>query len=131
MKTKRTEMTVPTIGFNVETITLCKGMDVTVWDVGGLFFIIDSNDRERVAEAKEALYGILESESMANVPLVVIANKQDLPNAMGPIELEKALDLSSLTNRKWMIQKTCAIKGDGLTEAMKEMARLIKEQNKK
>lgn len=35
MKTKRTEMTVPTIGFNVETITLCKGMDVTVWDVGG------------------------------------------------------------------------------------------------
>ena len=27
--------TIPTIGFNVETVSPCKGLTFTVWDVGG------------------------------------------------------------------------------------------------
>lgn len=29
--------TIPTIGFNVETINLPKGLEFTLWDVGGVF----------------------------------------------------------------------------------------------
>ena len=46
----------------------------------GLLYIIDSNDRERMAEAREELCGILENDEMRNVPLIVVANKQDLPS---------------------------------------------------
>lgn len=42
-------------------------------------FVVDSNDRDRLAEAKEELHGILDSDEMRGVPVVVIANKQDLP----------------------------------------------------
>ena len=58
-------------GFNVETVEY-KNISFTVWDVGGqdkirplwkhyfqntqgLIFVVDSNDRERVAEAQDEL----------------------------------------------------------------------------
>uniref|UniRef100_A0A673L7H6 ADP-ribosylation factor 4-like n=1 Tax=Sinocyclocheilus rhinocerous TaxID=307959 RepID=A0A673L7H6_9TELE len=64
--------TIPTIGFNVETVEY-KNICFTVWDVGGqdkirplwrhyfqntqgLIFVVDSNDRERVAESRPALH---------------------------------------------------------------------------
>ena len=63
--------TIPTIGFNVETVEY-KNICFTVWDVGGqdkirplwrhyfqntqgLIFVIDSNDRERITEAQDEL----------------------------------------------------------------------------
>jgi small GTP-binding protein len=63
--------TIPTIGFNVETVEY-KNICFTVWDVGGqdkirplwrhyfqntqgLIFVVDSNDRERIVEAQEEL----------------------------------------------------------------------------
>ena len=41
--------------------------------------MVDSADRERMFEAREELFGILESDEMRGVPVVVVANKQDLP----------------------------------------------------
>jgi len=63
--------TIPTIGFNVETVEY-KNICFTVWDVGGqdkirplwrhyfqntqgLIFVVDSNDRERIQEGAEEL----------------------------------------------------------------------------
>ena len=46
----------------------------------GLIYIVDSNDRERLQEARDELHGILDSDEMRGVPVVVIANKQDLPS---------------------------------------------------
>ena len=59
------------VGFNVETVEY-KNICFTVWDVGGqdkirplwrhyfqntqgLIFVVDSNDRERISEAKDEL----------------------------------------------------------------------------
>ena len=42
--------------------------------------MIDSNDPERIAEAREELEGILRFPDMETVPIVIIANKQDLPS---------------------------------------------------
>lgn len=41
-------------------------------------FVVDSTDRERMSQAREELFHILESDEMKHVPLVIIANKQDL-----------------------------------------------------
>jgi len=67
--------TIPTIGFNVETVEY-KNICFTVWDVGGqdkirplwrhyfqntqgLIFVIDSNDRDRINEAEKELLSMV------------------------------------------------------------------------
>ena len=141
--------TIPTIGFNVETVSPCRGITFTVWDVGGqykirplwrhyfndvdgMFYIIDSTDVDRVNESCEELHGILENESMHGVPIVVIANKQDLPNALSCSELVTRLRLEklNLTRNNWFIQNACAVNGEGIVESMKQMSDMIKYKRK-
>merc|ERR1719245_1070090 len=67
--------TIPTVGFNVETVE-CKNISFTVWDIGGqdkirkvwrhyylgtagVIFIIDSNDRDHIEDAREELTKML------------------------------------------------------------------------
>ncbi|XP_071164208.1 uncharacterized protein [Mytilus edulis] len=139
--------TIPTIGFNVETVSPVKGVSFTVWDVGGqekirrlwqhyyqntegLMYIVDSNDKERLSEAKDELDGILNSDEMRGVPVVVLANKQDLPRSMSPSEVADGLGLPKMTGRKWYIHGACATTGEGIFESMKEMANLVKNNKK-
>jgi ADP-ribosylation factor protein 1 len=142
-------VTIPTIGFNVETVSPCRGVSFTVWDVGGqykirrlwqhyyqnsdgLFYVIDSTDTQRIEESAEELHGILESDSMHGVPVVIIANKQDLPKALTCSQLVEKLNLSKLsqTRNTWFIQQASAINGDGIFEAMKQMSDMIKNNKK-
>jgi len=126
--------TIPTIGFNVETVEY-KNICFTVWDVGGqdkirplwrhyfqntqgLIFVVDSNDRERIGEAHDELQKMLQEDELRDAHLLVFANKQDLPNAMSASELTDKLGLQSLRNRKWYIQATCATQGHGLYEGL-------------
>ena len=46
----------------------------------GLFYVVDSSDKERMNDAKDELYRILDESEMRNVPVIIIANKQDLPS---------------------------------------------------
>jgi len=124
--------TIPTIGFNVETVEY-KSINFTVWDVGGqdkirplwrhyyqntqgLIFVVDSNDRDRIDEAKEELMKMLNEDEMRDAILLVFANKQDLPNAMSAADITDKLGLNQLRNRQWYIQSTCATSGDGIYE---------------
>jgi ADP-ribosylation factor protein 6 len=45
----------------------------------GLVFVVDSQDRERIDEAKQELHRILADREMKDCLLLVFANKQDLP----------------------------------------------------
>ncbi|XP_021367861.1 ADP-ribosylation factor 1 isoform X1 [Mizuhopecten yessoensis] len=134
--------TIPTIGFNVETVEY-KNISFTVWDVGGqdkirplwrhyfqntqgLIFVVDSNDRERVGEAKEELSRMLGEDELRDAVLLVFANKQDLPNAMNAPEITEKLGLSNLRNRNWFIQATCATSGDGLYEGLDWVSNQLK-----
>jgi ADP-ribosylation factor protein 1 len=124
--------TIPTIGFNVETVEY-KNISFTVWDVGGqdkirplwrhyyqntqgLIFVVDSNDKDRVGEAHDELHRMLSEDELREAIVLVFANKQDLPNAMSVAEVTDKLGLHSLRNRKWYIQATCATSGEGLFE---------------
>lgn len=126
--------TIPTIGFNVETVEY-KNISFTVWDVGGqdkirplwrhyfqntqgLIFVVDSNDKERIEEAKDELQKMLQEEDLREAVLLVFANKMDLPNAMTPSEITDRLGLNQLRSRKWYIQATCAPQGQGLYEGL-------------
>lgn len=47
--------------------------------------------------------------------------------AMTPMEVCEGLGLYDLKNRKWHIQGTCALKGDGLYEGLDWLASTLKE----
>lgn len=54
---------------------------------------------------------------MKDAALLVLANKQDLPNAMTSTEIMQKLNLEALDrDRKWFIQSTVAPTGDGFPE---------------
>ena len=84
----------------------------------GIIFVVDSNDRERIVEAREELQRMLNEDELRDALLLVFANKQDLPNAMNAAEITDKLGLHSLRNRQWYIQSTCATSGDGLYEGL-------------
>ncbi|NXI66124.1 ARF5 factor, partial [Chauna torquata] len=126
--------TIPTIGFNVETVEY-KNICFTVWDVGGqdkirplwrhyfqntqgLIFVVDSNDRERVQESADELQKMLQEDELRDAVLLVFANKQDMPNAMAVSELTDKLGLQTLRSRTWYVQATCATQGTGLYDGL-------------
>merc|ERR1712130_70748 len=129
--------TIPTIGFNVETVEY-KNIAFTAWDVGGkdkiralwrhyyqnthgLIFVVDSNDRERISDdnsAKEELHRMIAEDELRDAVVLIFANKQDLPNAMSVQEVTDKLGLNSIRNRPWHIQGSCATTGDGLYEGL-------------
>ncbi|CEI63158.1 unnamed protein product [Fusarium venenatum] len=121
--------TIPTVGFNVETVTY-KNVKFNVWDVGGqdkirplwrhyfsgtqgLIFVIDSSDRNRMEEARQELHRIINDREMKDSLLLVFANKQDLAEAMKPQEVTEALQLSKLKDKVWYVVPSCATTGEG------------------
>ena len=127
---------IPTVGFNVETVTF-KNVKFGIWDVGGqdkirplwrhyytgtqgLIFVIDSTDRDRIEEARQELYRIAMDRGMSEVPILIFANKQDMPNVMKPQEIEQRLELSRgpLKKRNWIVQPSTATTGDGIYEGL-------------
>lgn len=80
--------------------------------------MVDSNDRERVSEAREELQRMLNEDELRDALLLVFANKQDLPNAMNAAEITDKLGLHGLRQRTWYIQAACATSGDGLYEGL-------------
>jgi len=138
--------TIPTIGFNVETVEF-KNISFTVWDVGGqdkirplwrhyfqntqgIIFVVDSNDRDRIVEARDELQRMLNEDELRDALLLVFANKQDLPNAMNAAEITDKLGLANLRNRLWFGQATCATSGDGLYEGLEWLSTHINDRLK-
>jgi len=132
--------TVPTIGFNVETVEY-KNLRFTMWDIGGqdklrplwkhyfkgtngVIFVVDSNDRDRVCKARDELHKILREDELRNAAVLVFANKQDLPNAMSSSCLSEKLGLRSIRH-PWFIQEACATTGEGLYEGLDWLAQNV------
>uniref|UniRef100_A0A7S2DEW5 Uncharacterized protein n=1 Tax=Octactis speculum TaxID=3111310 RepID=A0A7S2DEW5_9STRA len=134
--------TIPTIGFNVETLKY-KNIKFQVWDLGGqtsirpywrcyypntdaIIFVVDSADRERLNVAQQELQAMLEEEELKDSILLVFANKQDQSGALGAQGVSEALRLPDIRNRQWSIQETCALKGKGLFEGFDWLVMCIK-----
>lgn len=80
--------------------------------------MIDSNDRERIDEARQELHRIILDREMKDAYLLVFANKKDLPGVMPPEEVIERLKLEELKGRIWYVMASCATTGDGLFEGL-------------
>ena len=146
LKLNETVNTIPTIGFNVDTIEY-KNLTMTMWDLGGqdkirrlwphyyenndaLIYVVDSADPDRIDESAEELHHLLSNENLRSIPLLVLANKQDLPGAYTASELCDKLHLDKSTGREWFVQSAVATTGHGLFEGLDWLARNMKPKKK-
>lgn len=81
---------------------------------------------ERMPEAREELFALLEAPELRNVPVVIMANKQDMPGALSASEVTRRLNLNELRNR-WYMQPTTATTGEGLYEGVDQLSAMIKK----
>ncbi|XP_009318253.1 PREDICTED: ADP-ribosylation factor-like protein 11 [Pygoscelis adeliae] len=134
LKSGRAVETCPTVGFNVESLQTPCRVSFTLWDVGGqgslraswpdyledtntLVFVLDSTDTARLPEAAAALEEALSHPSMAGVPVLLLANKQEVPGALAPAELGERLRRGRLAGRRWVL---------GLQEALAVLGELLR-----
>ena len=104
--------TVPTVGFNCErvkgTVGKSKGLTFLIWDVGGqekirplwrsytrctdgIIFVVDSAEEDKLDEAKVELWRTMKYQDNKDIPLLILANKQDLQSALNASDIEDAL----------------------------------------
>ena len=61
-------------------------------------------DRKRLEETGDELNSLLEEDQLCGVPLLVLANKQDLLVAAKEDDIAEALALNHIRDRQWTIQ---------------------------
>lgn len=143
LKSGQAVETCPTVGFNVESLQTPCGVSFTLWDIGGqgslraswpdyledtntLIFVLDSTDTVRLPEAAAALEDALSHPSMAGIPVLLLANKQEVPGALAPAELREKLCWGQLARRRWVLQGCSAHTGQGLQEVLAVLGLLLR-----
>ena len=138
--------TIPTIGFNVESIVY-KNISFTVWDVGGqtkiralwqhyyadsdaLIFVVDSTDRTRFEEAREELHNVLNDDRMREASVLIFSNKVDLPGSCSTAEVTDKLGMLQMRQRDWFIQAACAVTGEGIVDGLEWLANNLKTKKR-
>ena len=134
--------TVPTIGFNVETVPF-GNLDLTIFDLNSgtyqlrslwkhylpdldaIIYVIDSADAEKIPESKECLVNFLEENQVKDIPVLVLCNKQDLPNAATPVQIKGETELKSEN-----LFIGCSVNtGEGINEGLGWLVGILSERN--
>jgi len=107
---------IPTVGFNMKKVT--KGnVTIKLWDIGGqprfrsmwerycrgvnaIVFVIDAADHEKFDTAKKELSELMSKPPLAGIPLLILANKNDLTDAVGAQEIIEKLELKAISGRE-------------------------------
>ena len=135
--------TIPTIGFNIETVK-CKNLTFSMWDAGGAckirelwhhyypgsdaaIFVFDSQDRYegRGKHAAEELHRFSSEIEEYGIPLLIFANKQDCEGAMSLEEIQEILHPHDLKQKDWHIQLCSAKTGEGLYEGLEWIGSIV------
>ena len=112
-----TEDRIPTVGFNMRKVQK-GGVTLKMWDLGGqarfrtmwerycrgvsaVVFVIDAADEERFETARVELHDILSRPSLNGIPVLVLANKSDLPGAIRSVdEIVDVFGLKDIPNHE-------------------------------
>ncbi|KAI3385483.1 hypothetical protein SNEBB_007042 [Seison nebaliae] len=104
------ENMIPTVGFNMKKIT--KGnMSIKLWDIGGqarfrsmwerycrgvnaIIYMVDAADSDKIEPTRTELHNLLDKPQLDGIPVLILGNKNDLPNAMNSDDLINALQLN-------------------------------------
>ena len=126
----------PTLGFSIIQFEM-RGIIIQSWDFGGqdsfrmalwdqylegskgIVYVIDSTQQDRFRVAKKELWNkILTNDKLRHVPLLILANKQDLPEAATIKEIIEKLDIKLIFDHSYAIFPTSAKNGLNVIEGM-------------
>jgi len=133
--------TIPTLGFNVETVKF-NNISFTVWDLGGqerirrlwkhyfedtdgLIFVVDCGDKLRLKEAAASLKGVLSEEALRDSSVLIFANKQDMPGAASVSEIAEVFGMNGIRQKNWHVQGCTAVTGDGIVEGLEWLSKSV------
>ncbi|EET00484.1 ADP-ribosylation factor(Arf)/Arf-like (Arl) small GTPase [Giardia duodenalis] len=141
--------TIPTMGFTLQTVKKGK-LELDVWDIGGqsefrniwvhyyvdkhaAIFVVDAADhsKARMEEARIALEGVLTAPELAGVPVLVLANKQDIDGAMSGDTVANMLNLQNVKDHEIKVVETVGTTGKGLDDALKWLSAAVERYWKK
>ncbi|XP_060926165.1 ADP-ribosylation factor-related protein 1 isoform X1 [Limanda limanda] len=93
----------------------------------GIIYVIDSTDEERLTESKEAFEKMINSEVLDGVPLLVLANKQDVANCLSVPDIKTAFSdcAPKIGKRDCLVQPCTALTGDGVNEGIEWMVKCV------
>ena len=100
-------------------------------DCPGLVFVVDSTDRNRIQVNFDELNWVLSTNELRDSAFLILANKQDDPEAMSLDEITEKLGLNRIRSHKWHLQGTCAVSGDGVYEGFEWLVSIISEAMEK
>ncbi|KAF8410233.1 hypothetical protein HHK36_002756 [Tetracentron sinense] len=104
------------VGFNMRKVT--KGnVTIKLWDLGGqprfrsmwerycravsaIVYVVDAADCDNLAISKSELHDLLSKPSLSGIPLLVLGNKIDKPQAPSKQALTDQMGLKSITDRE-------------------------------
>merc|ERR1712071_562279 len=107
---------IPTVGFNMRKIT--KGnVTIKLWDIGGqprfrsmwerycrgvnaIVYMVDAADQDKIEASRNELHHLLDKPQLAGIPVLVLGNKRDLPNALDENWLIERMNLSAIQDRE-------------------------------
>ncbi|KAI0503803.1 hypothetical protein KFK09_014746 [Dendrobium nobile] len=125
---------VPTVGLNIGRVE-ASNAKLVFWDLGGqiglrtiwekyyeeahaVVFVIDASCPASFEDSKSALEKVLRNDDLRGAPLLILANKQDLPEAVSSEELARYLDLKELGERLYLFEAVSAYDGMGIKYAI-------------
>ncbi|CAO1414835.1 unnamed protein product [Diamesa serratosioi] len=136
-----------TVGLNIGQIDM-SGIRLSFWDLGGqselqslwdkyydeshaVIYVIDSNDRDRMNESKELFDKMIKNELLSGVPLLILANKQDIPECMGVREIKPVFQQAGplIGRRDCLIIPISAINAEGVDEGIKWLVDSLKRNS--
>lgn len=66
-------------------------------------FLVDSADPHTISASKQELHALSDLDTLYDIPILVLANKNDLPEALTLEDVQKSLDISTIKHH----QVTC------------------------
>lgn len=141
------EKMAPTVGLNVYTIQMPQ-QRLLIWDLGGdvklrpiwepyirqadaVIWVVDCADEDSVHESAEALRDVVSRSHLKHRPLLILANKQDKPDALDSISLALRLDVPAAADlRAQCVQPTSSATGVGIRDALEWLAEQLRTPQK-
>ncbi|XP_032809018.1 ADP-ribosylation factor-related protein 1 [Petromyzon marinus] len=132
-----------TVGLNIGTIDV-GSVRLMFWDLGGqeelqslwdkyfaechgVIYLIDSVDEGRLVESRDAFDKMVSSEALDGVPLLVLANKQDMEGCLTVPDIKTAFSdcATKIGKRDCLVQPSSALTGDGVNEGIEWMVKCV------
>ena len=137
----------PTVAYNVTSLQV-EGRACSLWDVSGrpltrdlwkhylsgadcLIWVVDSGDADRMEESRALLHKMVAHRALQGVPLLVVANKQDILTAVRPSQLEELLQLDTIRESGHLVKvvPSSATSRKDTRKLLKKLKKLLQTKN--